>query len=58
MRFWFDRGVDGFRIDVIWFLIKEMQLRDNPLDPDWKEGDLPTCAICACTTKINPRCMR
>ena len=28
--FWLDRGVDGFRIDVIHFLIKDSQLRDNP----------------------------
>src|SRR5947199_2453853 len=30
MRFWFDRGVDGFRIDVLWLLIKDEQFRDNP----------------------------
>jgi alpha-glucosidase len=41
MRFWFDRGVDGFRIDVLWLLIKDDQFRDNPPDPDWKEGDPP-----------------
>jgi alpha-glucosidase len=33
MRFWFRRGVDGFRIDVIWHLIKDDQFRDNPPDP-------------------------
>ena len=22
MRFWFDRGVDGFRIDVLWHMVK------------------------------------
>jgi glycosidase len=27
MRFWLDRGVDGFRIDVIWHLIKDEQFR-------------------------------
>ncbi|HEY0604582.1 MAG TPA: alpha-amylase family glycosyl hydrolase [Herpetosiphonaceae bacterium] len=41
MRFWLDRGVDGFRVDVIWLLIKDEQFRDNPLNPDWKEGDAP-----------------
>ena len=41
MRFWLDRGVDGFRVDVIWLLIKDEQFRDNPLNPDWKEGDPP-----------------
>ena len=33
LRFWLDRGVDGFRVDVIWQLVKDDQLRDNPLDP-------------------------
>ncbi len=42
MRFWLDRGVDGFRVDVIWMLIKDAQLRDNPPNPDWKEGDRPS----------------
>ncbi len=30
MRFWFDRGVDGFRLDAVWRLLKDEQLRDNP----------------------------
>ena len=30
LRFWFDRGVDGFRVDVAYKLIKDRQLRDNP----------------------------
>ena len=30
MRFWLDRGVDGFRIDVAHGLVKDQQLRDNP----------------------------
>lgn len=39
MRFWFDKGVDGFRIDVLWLLIKDEQFRDNPPNPNWNEGD-------------------
>lgn len=39
MNFWLKRGVHGFRIDVIPALIKDEHLRDNPLNPDWKEGD-------------------
>jgi alpha-glucosidase len=35
MRFWLDKGVDGFRVDVISFMMKDAQLRDEPLDPDW-----------------------
>jgi alpha-glucosidase len=30
LRFWFDRGVAGFRIDVAHGLYKDRQLRDNP----------------------------
>lgn len=30
MRFWFGRGVDGFRIDVFNMLIKDDRFRDNP----------------------------
>jgi alpha-glucosidase len=30
LRFWFDRGVHGFRIDVAHGLYKDAELRDNP----------------------------
>jgi len=29
-RFWFDRGVAGFRIDVCNIIVKDAELRDNP----------------------------
>jgi alpha-glucosidase len=29
-RFWLERGVDGFRLDVVNFLIQDAALRDNP----------------------------
>ncbi len=35
-RFWLDRGVDGFRIDALNFLMHDPQLRDNPPAP--KDG--------------------
>jgi alpha-glucosidase len=35
MRFWLRRGVDGFRVDVIWHLIKDAAFRDNPPNPAW-----------------------
>ncbi len=38
IRFWLDRGVDGFRVDVIDRMIKDEALRDNPPDPNWVEG--------------------
>jgi alpha-glucosidase len=34
LRFWMARGVDGFRIDVANFLMKDPQLRDNPPNPE------------------------
>ena len=30
LRFWFDRGVAGFRIDVCHMIVKDRELRDNP----------------------------
>lgn len=36
MRFWLDKGVDGFRVDVMWYMIKDLQLRDNPPNPDYQ----------------------
>jgi alpha-glucosidase len=41
MRFWLDRGVDGFRIDALEVLLKDEQFRDNPINSDWKPGDPP-----------------
>ena len=38
LRFWLDRGVDGFRVDVLWMLIKDDQLRDNPGNPAFRQG--------------------
>jgi alpha-glucosidase len=32
VRFWLERGVDGFRIDVAHFIMKDPDLRDNPLN--------------------------
>lgn len=35
LRFWLDRGVDGFRIDVLWHIIKAAALPDNPINAGW-----------------------
>src|ERR1700761_3761106 len=37
MRFWLDKGVDGFRVDAMWHMVKDLQWRDNPKNPDYKE---------------------
>jgi alpha-glucosidase len=41
MRFWLRKGVDGFRVDVIWHLIKDAEFRDNPPNPHFREGRPP-----------------
>jgi len=34
LRFWLERGVDGFRIDVAHMIMKDPALRDNPPNPE------------------------
>ena len=34
LRFWLERGVDGFRLDVVNFYHHDHELRDDPPDPD------------------------
>ena len=41
LRFWFRRGVDGFRVDAIHHLFKDEALRDNPPNPDYRTGMSP-----------------
>jgi alpha-glucosidase len=41
MRFWLKRGVDGFRLDAVWHLIKDDRFRDNPKNSDWRPADPP-----------------
>jgi glycosidase len=43
-RFWLDRGVDGFRIDVAPMVMKDPELRDNPPNPNpgWEHSRLGT----------------
>src|SRR4051794_1494110 len=45
MRFWLRRGVDGFRVDVIWHLIKDAEFRDNPPNPSVRPGRPPHEAL-------------
>jgi alpha-glucosidase len=39
LRFWCERGADGFRIDALRQLFKDDRWRDNPVNPDWDGRD-------------------
>ncbi len=38
LRFWMQRGIDGFRIDVIHMILKHPEMPDNPPNPAWHPG--------------------
>jgi len=38
LRFWMDKGVDGFRVDVPYHIFKDPLLRDESPNPDYAEG--------------------
>jgi alpha-glucosidase len=41
MRFWLEKGVDGFRMDVLWLLIKDELFRSNTLGGPVYNADRP-----------------
>ncbi|HEX7239299.1 MAG TPA: alpha-amylase family glycosyl hydrolase, partial [Longimicrobiaceae bacterium] len=45
LRFWLERGVDGFRVDVIYHLLEDAEFRDNPPNPEWTPGGNPSHAV-------------
>jgi alpha-glucosidase len=38
LRFWLQRGADGVRVDAVQVAIKDDQFRDNPPNPEYREG--------------------
>ena len=54
LRFWFRRGVDGFRVDAIHHLIEDERLRDNPPNPDWRPGMSPARSVIRMHTMDQP----
>ena len=41
VRFWFDRGVDGVRVDAYAESLKDADFRDDPVNSEWQEGEDP-----------------
>jgi alpha-glucosidase len=54
LRFWFDRGVDGFRVDAIHHLVEDAGFRDNPPNPDWRPGMSPARRVLRVRTMDQP----
>ena len=54
LRFWFERGVDGFRVDAIHHLVEDEALSDNPPNPDWREGMSPARSVIRAHTMDQP----
>jgi alpha-glucosidase len=54
MRFWLDRGVDGFRLDAAPLFFKDAAWRDNPVNPDYQPGELPDSTLLPVYTRSQP----
>ena len=54
LRFWLNRGVDGFRVDVLWHLVKDEHFADNPPNPAWRKGMDPYQALVPLQTTDRP----
>ena len=58
MRFWFERGVDGFRLDVVYRCVKDAELRDDPVNPDYDpETDPPFAKVVPVHSADQPEVM-
>ncbi|RPI59587.1 MAG: hypothetical protein EHM50_08915, partial [Lysobacterales bacterium] len=54
LKFWLDRGVDGFRLDAAPLFFKDPAWRDNPPNPDYRPGDLPDSTQLPIHTRNQP----
>ncbi|MDB5372918.1 MAG: alpha-amylase [Belnapia sp.] len=54
LRFWLERGVDGFRVDAIHHLFEAAELRDNPPNPEWRPGQSPARRVIRAHTMDQP----
>ncbi len=54
MRFWYDRGVDGFRVDAITHIAPDPDKGDHPPDPNWQEHMDPSYRYLKVHSKHQP----
>lgn len=54
LRFWLDRGADGFRVDALRQLIKDDRYRDNPPNPAYRPGMDPYLSLIPLYTTNRP----
>jgi glycosidase len=45
MRFWLDKGVDGFRLDILHTIFEDLQLKNNPFTWTIKESDKKSASL-------------
>ncbi|PQA55005.1 alpha-amylase family glycosyl hydrolase [Siphonobacter curvatus] len=55
MHFWLKKGVDGFRVDVMWHMIKDEQFRDNPINPDYQPHESTVKKVLAVYSTDQPQ---
>jgi len=58
LRFWLQLGVDGFRVDVMWLMIKDDQFRDNPPNPGYRPGQASNNRLLPVYTSDRPEVHR
>jgi len=51
MRFWLDKGVDGFRVDAIDLMGKNLNLEDEAINPSYKQGEDPYLSLIHSNTR-------
>ncbi len=58
MRFWFKKGVDGFRLDVVYHCVKDAEFREDPVNPDHEPAiDPPFGAVIRTHSSDQPEVM-
>jgi len=54
LKFWLERGVDGFRLDAAPLFFKDPEWRDNPVNPNYRPGELPDGTLLPTYTRNQP----